>query len=181
VIWIPPPSVVTTVAKHVRRWFWVGSTPKICIVPLRKTYKTYKTYDKIKVEIGGISLCGISFYCLIVRFGADQVVVQGPEDEREIGRLQKHILNVTVSCDDKSNAVLTWRLPVHDLLGTQFKCFAEGDHDSKIIEDHGRIRKIIENVDENPSVSGRRVYFLVKDFNLATTSDGFVNNIIRPE
>ena len=103
--------------------------------------------------------------------------------ERQDGRLQNRVMPVSVLRSGEEPARFALRLPIHNRLGTQFKCFAE-------VRNPQRVNDLIETLNScervydvglSSSQFRNRVYFLLKDFAATETVDGMTNNICFPE
>lgn len=122
-----------------------------------------------------------TFGCLITRYGTDPYIrYMASERERDDGRLQNRVivpLAVTLG-----QGTIELRLPVHRRIGTQFKCFAEirsRDKLAKLTEALSRCDNIHDITKSSLQGKGR-AYFLLSDFGVVETVEGFKNNIWLP-
>jgi hypothetical protein len=126
---------------------------------------------------------GIDFYCLLIRYGTDSYLKGlASEQDKFDGRLQNKILPIEVKKTGQGNARFVLHLPVHQRIGTQFKCFAE----VRNVADLEKVSKALEECERIHGVSmsssqfKNRVYFLLKDFGTSQSVDGIANNICYP-
>ena len=69
------------------------------------------------------------FKCLIIRYGTDEYIKSMANDQEKYdGRLRNDIID---GIYDKGK--LSFNIPLHKRIGTQFKCFLEVDTDQKLI------------------------------------------------
>ncbi len=126
------------------------------------------------------------YYCLIVRFGNDSYLSATASDaDRVQGQLQLKIKKMEWSEDKKTGRYLHLRLPVHNRLGTQFKCFIRTKYLKDVHQVIGTLKSTSgidpESVDQSDSQHKDRIYFLLNCFTTVKTVDGLVNNFIYPE
>lgn len=125
----------------------------------------------------------IDFYCLLIRYGTDSYL-QGLASERDKfdGRLQNKIIPIKVEESDSGNARFILSLPIHQRMGTQFKCFAEvrSSKDLEVASKALNACERIYDISKSSSQFKNRVYFLLKDFGTSKSVDGIENNVCYP-
>lgn len=125
--------------------------------------------------------------CLLVRYGTDQYIEHMASDaERYAGRLRNEIIDIEVVKDATTSVVhFVLKLPVHQRMGTQFKCYVDvldrSRHQAAI--DFLNSSEYITDVTPSAGPSGEgRLYFLlqVAGCTVVQTVDGFENNMCFP-
>lgn len=138
---------------------------------------TRHDFDQVRKAIRGWNV-------LLVRYGTDDYLrSQAGEADRGIGRLRHASLPMKLSLSPTGEALLTWSLPVHRRLGTQFRCYIAtrpGAAGPTMLTD------MLAHYDEievlPPDIPDpTRLYFLVKRFRIATTAEGTRQNFVLPE
>ena len=125
----------------------------------------------------------VNFACLLVRYNTDKYLqALASEKYKYDGRLQNRIIPITIKKSGNENAYFSLELPIHQRIGTQFKCFADVE-DSDNFESLNRILNEcnrIYGVSRSSSQFRNRIYFLLNDFDTCETADGVQNNICFP-
>jgi hypothetical protein len=125
----------------------------------------------------------VDFCCLLIRYGTDSYLKSLASDgDKFDGRLQNKILPITLANLDKRDTRLILRLPVHQRIGTQFKCFAEVRNPKDMEAVHNELKgcERIHGISVSSSQFRNRIYFLLKDFGTSKSVDGIENNICYP-
>jgi hypothetical protein len=139
---------------------------------------TREAYENLSRDISG-------FYCLLVRYGIDEYMSRLANDQERVdGRQQLRIFKVSVKIDSKNMAIFGLRLPIHQRLGTQFKCFVVGRSEDRIPAIIDILKKCehVSDVKQSDSYYRDRVYFLLDQFAIVDTiTSGVRNNYIFPE
>jgi hypothetical protein len=123
------------------------------------------------------------FYVLAARFGTEEYLEKfASDEERAEGRWRLAVTKMPVRFDAKGNAFLVLKIPVHKILGTQFKCFvavrSDGDEEKleRRMQSWEALLPLCKNVVEkaeppepNPIDRGgprvhNRLYFLLNTF-----------------
>lgn len=121
---------------------------------------------------------------LLVRYGTDDYLrAMAGESDRQLGRTRFDVLNMKLALSNIGEITLSWKLPIHRRLGTQFRCYidireggAGGEVLTGMLRHYDEIEVLPAEV-ANPS----RVYFLLKRFRVVTAADGVRQNIVLPE
>ncbi len=121
---------------------------------------------------------------LLVRHGSDDYLrTMAGEGDRHAGRTRFEVINMKLALSSIGEVTLTWKLPVHRRLGTQFRCYidvrdggAGGEMLSGMLRHYDEIEVLPAEV-ANPT----RVYFLLKRFRVVTSADGVRQNMALPE
>ncbi len=125
--------------------------------------------------------------CLLVRYGSDQYLERMASDsEKYFGRLRNEIIDVEVVRDEAAGVInFVLRLPVHQRLGTQFKCFVD-------VLDRTRLQAAVDFLNQSEQITDvscsagprgdARIYFLlnVPGCAVVKTVEGYENNICFP-
>ena len=124
-----------------------------------------------------IKACKIIF----VRYGNDQYLKELASDqEKNHGRLRNKVYPVDVIEQADGSVLIQFKIRIHVRLGTQFKLFVdvEGDIAPVVayLESHDNVSEVSPSLRPDKT----RVFFLVNDFPVTTTVEGFENNIIWP-
>ncbi len=121
---------------------------------------------------------------LVVRHGSDDYLrAMAGEADRHAGRTRYEVITMTLALTAIGEVTLSWSLPVHRRMGTQFRCYIEvrpggggGDMLSGMLRHYDEIEVLPAEV-PNPT----RVYFLLKRFRVLTAADGTKQNFVLPE
>ena len=121
---------------------------------------------------------------LVVRHGSDDYLrAMAGEADRHAGRTRYEVITMKLALSATGEVKLSWSLPVHRRMGTQFRCFIEvrpggagGDMLSGMLRHYDEIEVLPAEV-PNPT----RVYFLLKRFRVLTAADGTKQNFALPE
>ena len=121
---------------------------------------------------------------LVVRHGSDDYLrAMAGEADRHAGRTRYDVITMKLALSTIGEVTLSWNLPVHRRMGTQFRCFIEvrpggagGDMLSGMLRHYDEIEVLPADV-PNPG----RVYFLLKRFRVLTSADGTKQNFALPE
>lgn len=119
-----------------------------------------------------------SFKCLVIRYGTDLYIQHMANDQEKYdGRLRNNVIDC-----DYTDGKLSFFVPLHKRLGTQFKCFVDFEHedDVKNILKHKDEFTRVHSIDESSSPYEHRLYYLLRDYGDVETIDGFKNNILMP-
>src|SRR5262245_5493065 len=138
------------------------------------------------------------FYVIAARFGTEEYLEKfASDEERAEGRWRLAITKLPVRFDVKGNAFLVLKIPVHKLLGTQFKCFVavRSDGDEEKLEQRmqnweallPRCKNIVEKAEPpEPDPIGRggpqvhnRLYFLLDTFSVCAVGPRRNNFILE--
>ena len=138
---------------------------------------TRHDFDQVRKAIRGWKL-------LLVRFGSDEYLRgSAGEADRNVGRPRYTSSSMKLSLSPTGEVLLSWGLPVHRRLGTQFRCFIDtrkGDMGPSVLT--GMLKHYDEiDVIESEVVEPTRVYFTLRRFPVVTTSEGIRQNLVRPE
>ncbi|MBU6499771.1 MAG: hypothetical protein KGJ41_07590 [Rhodospirillales bacterium] len=142
---------------------------------------TRHDYDQVRRSIRG-------WHLLVVRYGTDDYLrnLAGAED-RHAGRPRYTTLPMRLSLSGSGEVVLSWSLPVHRRLGTQFRCYidirapvAGGNSGPEVLM--GMLKHYDEIEVLAPDVAEpTRLYFLLKRFAVIPGGEGVRQNLARPE
>ena len=125
----------------------------------------------------------IDFYCLLIRYGTDSYL-SGLASERDKfdGRLQNKILPITIAQTKDGKARFILRLPIHQRIGTQFKCFGEVKSSNELENVNKALNTCerIRSLSKSSSQFRNRVYFLLNDFGTSKSVEGIENNVCFP-
>ena len=121
---------------------------------------------------------------LVLRHGSDDYLRDmAGEADRHAGRMRREVIAMRLGLSAIGEVTLSWSLPVHRRIGTQFRCFAElrpGDAGQDILSGMLRHYDAIEVLPaEVPHPT--RVYFLLNRFRVRLASDGAKHNFALPE
>ena len=125
-----------------------------------------------------------SWRLLLVRYGSDDYLrAMAGDSDRQTGRTRFEVINMRLALTNIGEVTLTWKLPVHRRLGTQFRCYADirdGGAGGEVLT--GMLRHYDE-IEVLPAdvPSPTRVYFLLKRFRVVTAADGVRQNMVLPE
>lgn len=119
---------------------------------------------------------------LLVRYGTDDYLRGGAgEADRQAGRSRYEVINMKLALSNVGEVTLTWSLPVHRRLGTQFRCYIdlrEGGVGGGVLT--GMLSHYDE-IEVLPADQGAtRVYFLLKRFRTVTAPDGAKQSVVLP-
>lgn len=120
---------------------------------------------------------------LLVRYGTDEYLRGMASDtDRQVGRTRFEIINMKLALSNIGEVTLSWNLPVHRRLGTQFRCYIdlrEGGVGSDVLT--GMLSHYDEIlVQPTEAANPQRVYFLLKRFRVVTSTEGVKQNIVMP-
>lgn len=121
---------------------------------------------------------------LLIRHGSDDYLRHmAGEADRQIGRTRHDVISMKLALSNTGEVTLSWKLPVHRRLGTQFRCFADvrdngtgGEMLTGMLRHYDEIEVLASDV-PNPT----RIYFLLKRFRTVTGADGVRQNLVLPE
>jgi len=124
------------------------------------------------------------WHLLLIRYGSDDYLrTMAGETDRNVGRPRYSILPMKLSLSPTGEVLLSFALPVHRRLGTQFRCFIDtrkGDMGPSVLT--GMLKHYDEiDVIESEMPEPSRVYFTLKRFPVVTTAEGIRQNQVRPE
>ncbi len=119
---------------------------------------------------------------LVVRYGTDDYLRgTASEADRQVGRTRYEVINMKLALSNVGEVTLSWSLPVHRRLGTQFRCYIDlreggvgGDVLTGMLSHYDEIE--ILPSEPNP----QRAYFLLKRFRSITSAEGVKQNIVLP-
>ena len=138
---------------------------------------TRHDFDQVRKSIRGWRL-------MVVRYGTEEYLRTLASDaDRHVGRPRRASTGMSLKLSPSGEAILSWTLPVHRALGTQFRCYVvtrKGGGGLAVLAD---ILKHYDEIEVLPSdlPDRRRVYFLLKHFEEITTAEGARNNYVAPE
>jgi hypothetical protein len=138
---------------------------------------TRHDYDQVRKGVR-------SWRLLLIRHGSDDYLrTMAGEADRQAGRTRFDVVNMKLALTPIGEVTLSWKLPVHRRLGTQFRCYidvreggAGGEVLTGMLSHYDEIQVLPVDV-PNPT----RVYFLLKRFRVVTSVDGMKQNIALPE
>ena len=123
--------------------------------------------------------------CLIVRYGTDLYVEHLASDrEKHDGRLQNRRIAVPITAHPDGSTTFRLRIPVHKRLGTQFKCFVDVQDPSKateVLEFLSDCHSIVSPEHSSSPLYPKRIYFLLRAFDVVESIDKHKNNMCFPE
>jgi hypothetical protein len=121
---------------------------------------------------------------LLVRYGSDEYLrTMAGDADRQAGRTRYDVINMKLALSNIGEVTLSWSLPIHRRLGTQFRCYIDirdggsgGEVLTGMLRHYDEIEVLTAEV-TNPT----RVYFLLKRFRAVIGADGQKQNIVLPE
>ncbi len=125
-----------------------------------------------------------AWHLLLVRYGTDEYLrTMAGEADRHAGRTRYDVIKMKLALSPTGEVTLSWSLPVHRRLGTQFRCYIDiraGGAGGEVLT--GMLRHYDE-IEVLPSevAEPTRVYFLLKKFRTVPSADGGRQNIVLPE
>jgi len=138
---------------------------------------TRHDFDQVRKSIRG-------WRVMVVRYGTEEYLrLLAGEADRNIGRPRHSSSGMKISLSASGEAILSWSLPIHRRLGTQFRCYIltrKGGAGFSVLAD------ILKHYDEievlQPDLPERkRIYFLLSHFPEIASAEGVRNNYIAPE
>jgi hypothetical protein len=138
---------------------------------------TRHDFDQVRKSIRG-------WRVMVVRYGTEEYLrLLAGEADRNIGRPRHTSSGMKISLSASGEAILSWSLPIHRRLGTQFRCYIltrKGGAGFSVLAD------ILKHYDEievlQPDLPERkRIYFLLSHFPEIASAEGVRNNYIAPE
>lgn len=132
----------------------------------------------LSFDINAPCLKNADFKCLLVRYGTDEYIKSMANDQEKYdGRLRNQIIDCAFE-----DGHLSFSIPVHKRIGTQFKCFMEvsSREEAQMIIDAQENFKNIYDLSFSSSQHKNRIFFMLKDYGETTTVDGLKNNMIFP-
>jgi hypothetical protein len=138
---------------------------------------TRHDFDQVRKSIRG-------WRVMVVRYGTEEYLrALAGEADRNIGRPRHSSSGMRISLSASGEAILSWTLPVHRRMGTQFRCYIltrKGGAGFSVLAD------ILKHYDEievlQPDLPERkRIYFLLAHFPVIASAEGVRNNYIAPE
>jgi hypothetical protein len=138
---------------------------------------TRHDFDQVRKSIRG-------WRVMVVRYGTEEYLrLLAGEADRNIGRPRHSSSRMRISLSASGEAILSWTLPVHRRMGTQFRCYIltrKGGAGFSVLAD------ILKHYDEievlQPDLPERkRIYFLLAHFPVINSAEGVRNNYIAPE
>ena len=138
---------------------------------------TRHDYDQVRKGVRAWRL-------LVIRYGSeDYLRAMAGEADRHAGRTRHDVINMKLALSPIGEVTLSWRLPIHRRLGTQFRCYIDvreggtgGDVLTGMLSHYDEIAVLATEV-PNPA----RLYFLLKRFRVITGADGLKQNFALPE
>lgn len=156
--------------------FW--NFASIPISFLRELAMNSPSLVEMEFELSDPCLDKAQFKCLLVRYGTDEYIrSMASEQEKYDGRLRNKMIDCLYE-----NGKLSFTIPVHKRIGSQFKCFMEVPSESEardIIEKQSKLKEIYD-LSHSSSQNRNRIYFLLRDYGETVTVDGLKNNMIYP-
>jgi hypothetical protein len=145
--------------------------------------------EMFKIQIGAryeeLATCA-KFKFMLVRYGVDDMLVHLPAKQRTEAQLQTRIFPVDLGKGSTPDtAMLIFRLPVHPVLGTQFKLFAVPKIPGDIEALNERLNSANEIVLTSPSPGGEEAWFLFRQekvprfYTVKTIPSGIENNYVK--
>lgn len=128
----------------------------------------------------------INFGLLLVKFGTEQGLAQAKESiaERDGAVLNEPLVPQEVRIDQSGRkCTVNFILPIHKILGTQFKFFVDATDTSLVPEVLAYLsNKGVSDVGRSGSGETQRVYFSISkdDLGVNETRDGIINNYMFP-
>jgi hypothetical protein len=121
---------------------------------------------------------------LLIRYGSDEYLrTMAGDSDRQAGRTRFDVIAMKLALSNIGEVTLSWKLPIHRRLGTQFRCYidirdggAGGEVLTGMLRHYDEIEVLPSEV-ANPT----RIYFLLKRFRVVTAADGLKQNIVLPE
>jgi len=145
---------------------------------IREFFMKKPAIIKLDIDLEYPEFTNASFKCLLIRYGTDEYIKSMANDQEKYdGRLRNNIINGTYS-----GGKLSFNIPLHKRIGTQFKCFL----DVKTKEEAEKIVKMAEKFENiydlsfSSSQYKNRVFFLLKDYGSTLTVDKLTNNMLFP-
>jgi hypothetical protein len=138
---------------------------------------TRHDFDQVRKSIRG-------WRVMVVRYGTEEYLrALAGEADRHIGRPRHSSGRMRISLSASGEAILSWSLPVHCRMGTQFRCYIvtrKGGTGFSVLAD------ILKHYDEievlQPDLPERtRIYFLLSHFPIIASAEGVRNNYVAPE
>src|ERR1019366_3267692 len=135
---------------------------------------TRHDFDQVRKSIRG-------WHVMVVRYGTEEYLrALAGEADRHIGRPRHSSGRMRISLSASGEAILSWSLPVHRRMGTQFRCYIvtrKGGAGFSVLAD------ILKHYDEievlQPDLPERkRIYFLLSHFPVIASAEGVRNNYI---
>lgn len=153
-----------------------------------KTYSELKSNDVHLVfsDIPGALQGKINFGLLLVKFGTEQGLEQAKDEiaNRDGAVLNEPLIPQEVRIDQSGRKCsINFTLPIHKILGTQFKFFVDAIDTSLVSELEAYLTdKGATDVGSSASGETQRVYFSIdkEGLNLHRTRDGILNNYLFP-
>jgi hypothetical protein len=145
---------------------------------LREFFMKKPAIIHIGIDLEYKELKNAVFKCLVVRYGTDEYIKSMANDQEKYdGRLRNEIVDAT-----HTNGVLSFNIPLHKRIGTQFKCFLEVDTKEEAEEIVKQCDKFdgIYDLSFSSSQHKNRVFFLLKDYGETLTVDKLKNNMLFP-
>jgi hypothetical protein len=121
---------------------------------------------------------------LLVRHGSDDYLRDMAGDaDRHAGRTRRDVIAMKLTLSSVGEAVLSWRLPIHQRLGTQFRCFAVPRDDNAGGVAITGMLQLFDEIDALPAETTKptRIYFLLRSFRVIAAADGAKQNLVLPE
>lgn len=141
-----------------------------------KTLSILKVDLKLNTEL--TKLENIKFKCLLVRYWTDNYIKDMASDsEKYDGRLRNNLIDWVIL-----NNQLNYKIPLHNRIWTQFKCFLETktkEEAEQIMKDKDKYETIYD-LSLASDLSKNRIFFLLKNYWTTETIDWFKNNMIFP-
>lgn len=119
------------------------------------------------------------FKCLIIRYGTDQYIKDMANDqERYDGRLRNNVIDGKLDSDGN----VTFNIPLHKRIGTQFKLFMEleSEEDTKLLLEYKNYTNIYDLGRASSPFAKYRIFFLLNSYGTVKTVDGLENNMLFP-
>lgn len=180
-------TVITAAAGFFGRISWTFASWIIRVMEEKLSEKPRVIEIVVSKSDGVFDPTKTSPKCLIVRYGSDQYIERMASDsERYAGRLRNEIINIEISREVETTAInFILKLPVHQRLGTQFKCFVDVLDESRLQPTVDFLNTAENIIDVSPSAGpngNTRIFFLLKIPGCAVvkTVEGYENNMCFP-
>ena len=125
-----------------------------------------------------------AWHLLLVRYGSDDYLrTMAGEADKQAGRTRYDIIKMRLALSPIGEVTLSWKLPVHRRLGTQFRCYIDIRADGTGTEVLTGMLRHYDEIEVLASEVGvpKRVYFLLRRYRTVASADGGRQNIVLPE
>jgi hypothetical protein len=122
-------------------------------------------------------------YCQIVRYGTDLYIEKMASDQEKYeGRLQNKVRRLRTRRDRNGEMIVSFDLPVHKRIGTQFKTFVRVRDPADLVpvEEFLKRQSFLADVKVSGYQKPPKISFTLKMFPTVDTVDGLKNNFFFP-